>query len=42
MITNFDENLGRVTEQLDALGVADSTNLIFLTDIGAAKVVKFE
>lgn len=36
MITNIDENLGRLLETLDALGLADDTILIFMTDNGTA------
>ena len=34
MITEFDENLDRLLGQLDQLGLADSTMVIFLTDNG--------
>ncbi len=34
MITEFDENLDRLLDQLDQLGLADSTMVIFLTDNG--------
>lgn len=36
MITNIDENLGRLTELLERLGLADDTILIFMTDNGSA------
>ena len=36
MITNFDENMGRLMEKLKALGLADNTILIFMTDNGTA------
>jgi arylsulfatase A-like enzyme len=36
MITEFDENLGRLTANLNQLGIADDTILIFLTDNGSA------
>jgi arylsulfatase A-like enzyme len=36
MITNFDENLGRFREQLEKLGLAENTLLIFMTDNGTA------
>lgn len=42
MITNFDENLGRLSNQLDALGLADNTILIFLTDNGTAEGAKLD
>jgi len=34
MIVNIDENLGKFREQLEAMGVADNTLLIFMTDNG--------
>jgi len=34
MITNIDDNVGRVVAALDALGIADNTIVIFLTDNG--------
>jgi len=36
MITNIDENMGRLIKQLDDLGIADDTILIFTTDNGTA------
>ena len=36
MITNLDENLGRLVARLKNLGLADDTILIFLTDNGTA------
>ncbi|RAJ12343.1 arylsulfatase [Arenibacter echinorum] len=36
MITNIDDNLARLTEMLDAEGLADNTILIFMTDNGTA------
>jgi len=36
MITNIDENMGRLVEKLDALGIAKNTILIFTTDNGTA------
>ncbi|MEQ8786742.1 MAG: arylsulfatase [Pirellulaceae bacterium] len=36
MITNIDENLARLREKLDELGLADNTILIFMTDNGTA------
>jgi len=36
MITNIDENMGRLVKKLDALGIADNTILIFTTDNGTA------
>jgi hypothetical protein len=36
MITNIDENMGRLIEKLDAQGIADDTILIFMTDNGTA------
>ena len=36
MITNIDENLGRLLVTLDDLGLADDTVLIFMTDNGTA------
>jgi len=36
MITNIDENMGRLMKQLDELGIAEETLLIFMTDNGTA------
>jgi len=36
MITNIDDNMGRLAKKLDDLGVADNTILIFTTDNGTA------
>jgi len=36
MITNIDENLGRLRARLEELGIADDTLLLFLTDNGTA------
>ena len=36
MITNIDENMGRLTQRLDQLGIADNTILIFMTDNGTS------
>ncbi|MBC8877031.1 MAG: arylsulfatase, partial [Planctomycetes bacterium] len=36
MITNIDENMGRLVEKLDALGIAENTILFFMTDNGTA------
>ncbi len=36
MITNIDENLARLREELDALGLAENTLLLFMTDNGTA------
>ena len=36
MITNLDENVGRVLDTLDDLKIADNTLVVFLTDNGAA------
>ncbi len=36
MITNIDENMGRLMAQLERLGIADDTILIFMTDNGTA------
>lgn len=36
MITNLDENIGRLMERLQALGLAENTILIFTTDNGSA------
>jgi hypothetical protein len=37
MITNIDENIGRLTHRLDELGLAENTILIFMTDNGSAE-----
>ncbi|HBB92766.1 MAG TPA: N-acetylgalactosamine-4-sulfatase [Bacteroidales bacterium] len=42
MITNFDENLGRLRKQLEEMGLADNTILIFMTDNGTAAGVKLD
>jgi len=34
MITNIDDNVGRLLAKLDALGIADNTLVVFLTDNG--------
>ncbi len=34
MITNVDENVGRLQEKLDSLGLSDNTIVIFMTDNG--------
>ncbi len=34
MVTNIDDNLGRLFERLDALGLSDDTIVVFLTDNG--------
>jgi arylsulfatase A-like enzyme len=36
MISNIDENIGRLTAHLDKLGLAENTILIFMTDNGTA------
>ena len=36
MITNIDENVGRLRERLEELGLAENTILVFLTDNGTA------
>ena len=36
MITEFDENMGRLMKRLDELGLSDNTILIFMTDNGTA------
>ena len=36
MIENIDDNMGRLTEKLDTLGIADNTLLVFMTDNGTA------
>jgi arylsulfatase A-like enzyme len=36
MIHNIDENVGRILEQLDASGIADSTLVLFMNDNGSA------
>lgn len=37
MITNIDENMGRLMKRLDELGLADNTILIFMTDNGSSE-----
>ncbi len=41
MITNIDENLGKLRSQLEKLNIADNTILIFLTDNGTSAGVEF-
>lgn len=36
MITNIDENLGKLREKLDELNISDNTIIIFMTDNGTA------
>jgi arylsulfatase A-like enzyme len=36
MITNIDDNVGALRERLEALGIADNTILIYMTDNGTA------
>jgi len=36
MITNIDENIGRLMNKLDELGLSDNTILIFMTDNGSS------
>jgi len=36
MITNIDENMGRLTAKLQALGLAENTLLVFMTDNGTS------
>jgi arylsulfatase A-like enzyme len=40
MITNIDENMGRLMQRLDVLGLAENTILIFMTDNGTAAGVQ--
>ena len=42
MITNFDENLGRLLDKLDQLGIAENTILLYMTDNGTAAGVKLD
>ena len=42
MITNFDDNLGKLRKQLDEMGIADNTILIFMTDNGTAAGVQLD
>ena len=42
MISNFDENLGRLLQQLDELELRDNTILVFLTDNGTAAGARFD
>ncbi len=41
MIANFDENLGRLLDHVDALGLRDNTLVIFMTDNGSQVGAKF-
>lgn len=38
MVTNIDDNIGRLLAKLDELGIADNTIVIFLTDNGPQQV----
>jgi hypothetical protein len=40
MITNIDDNMGRLTAALDELGIAKDTILVFMTDNGTAAGVR--
>jgi hypothetical protein len=42
MITNIDENFGRLLAKLDELGIADNTILIFMTDNGSSGGCKMD
>ncbi|MBU2950885.1 arylsulfatase [Tamlana agarivorans] len=42
MIANFDYNLGLLRNQLETMGIADNTILIFMSDNGTAKGGKFK
>ena len=41
MITNIDENVGRLRKELEKLGISENTILIFMTDNGTSAGVKF-
>jgi arylsulfatase A-like enzyme len=41
MISNIDDNLGRLRERLAELGLADNTLIIFMTDNGTARGAQF-
>lgn len=41
MITNLDENVGKLREALDSLGIAQNTILVFMTDNGTSGGVNF-
>ena len=38
MVTNIDDNVGRLVARLDQLGITDNTLVVFLTDNGPAQV----
>jgi arylsulfatase A-like enzyme len=40
MIANVDENMGKLMQMLDDIGITDNTVLVFLTDNGGAGAVK--
>ena len=42
MVANIDHNIGLLREKLDALGLAENTILIFMTDNGTARGAEFE
>ena len=42
MITNFDDNLGRLLSKLDQLNLSDNTILVYMTDNGTAAGVRLD
>ncbi len=42
MISNIDENFGRLVDHLEGLGIADHTILVFMTDNGTATGVELD
>ncbi len=42
MITNIDDNMGRLLKKLDDLNLSDNTILIFMTDNGTARGASFD
>ena len=42
MITNFDDNMGKLMTALDELGLAQNTILIYMTDNGTARGASFD
>ena len=41
MITNIDENIGKLRQELEKLGISENTLLIYMTDNGTSVGVKF-
>lgn len=42
MIANIDENIGKLRDELERLGIADNTIIVFMTDNGTSGGVEFD